>query len=71
MPPMSDDMQTALQINYDDHVKSAAQIYKKMLSQAKKIAQSPIPSHIKNCAEPFMVRIYASLPAIFAAGLIN
>ncbi|KAM7541514.1 hypothetical protein Aperf_G00000046544 [Anoplocephala perfoliata] len=54
MSPMSVEIQEALQINYDDHVKNAAQIYRKMLSQAKKIAQSPIPSHVKNCSEPFM-----------------
>lgn len=55
MLPMSFEMQEVLQLRYNDQVRSAAQIYKKMLVQAKKISQSPIPAYTKNCSEPFMV----------------
>ncbi|KAM3177264.1 hypothetical protein ACTXT7_004876 [Hymenolepis weldensis] len=54
MLPMSVEMQEVLQLRYNDQVRSAAQIYKKMLVQAKKISQSPIPAYTKNCSEPFM-----------------
>lgn len=54
MSPMSYEMQEVLQLCYNDQVRSAAQIYKKMLVQAKKVSQNPIPAYTKNCPEPFM-----------------